>query len=145
MTMNDEARAYFTDMGLTYADVRREDADMLRSMLDVELRKVGYLRPITGDSGQLSWYAGEAMYVSDFEGKQGMCAVFLDMYKHGELCHAITFHPTFSERVCISIGDGGALLTYDDEIILAEVFKDWCDLMAMRKQALEVESGEVGA
>ena len=137
MTLNDEARAYFSDMGLTYADVRKQDVEMLRSMLDVELRKVRYLRPITGDPGQLVWRARDMYYNRHASG--GMCHASITLYwLDGSVREAISFNQDGFIGFC-----GWA--STSNTLPVIEAFKDWCDLMAMRKQALEVESGEVGA
>lgn len=137
MTMNDEARAYFTDMGLTYADVRREDVEMLRSMLDVELRKVRYLRPITGDPGQLVWRVRGMYYKCHASG--GMCHASVTLcWLDDSVREGINFNQDGFIGFC-----GWA--STSNTLPVIEAFKDWCDLMAMRKQALEVESGEVGA
>ena len=138
MTLSDEAQAYFYDMGLTYADVLKEDVEMLCSMLDVELRSVRYLRPITASADRLSCRAGTITYAVDRE-HSDMASAFVGMFRHGD-----------EHRAGISFWSDGRITFCGwarDEIRLpvVEAFKDWCDLMAMRKQALEVESGEVGA
>lgn len=135
MTLSDEARAYFADMGLTYADVYREDIRMLCSMLDVELRKVRYLRPLSGDELQLTWYAAGMVY---YPGEPGMDSAFIKLCWGDSLREGISFNADGFIGFCGWASSANTLP-------VVEAFKDWCDLMAMRKQAIEIDTGKVHA
>lgn len=135
MTPNDEARAYFADMGLTYADVSKEDIRMLYSMLDVELRKVRYLRPLSGDEPQLEWNASTVRY---YPAVHGMGSAFITLRWDGSQREAISFNANGFIGFC---GWASSVNT----LPVVEAFKDWCDLMAMRKQAIEIDTGKVHA
>ena len=135
MTLNDEARAYFVDMGLTYADVYREDIRMLCSMLDVELRKVRYLRPLSGDEPQLEWNASRQRY---YPALRGMGSAFITLRWAGAQREAISFNADGFIGFCGWASSANTLH-------VVEAFKDWCDLMAMRKQAIEINTGKVHA
>ena len=135
MTLSDEARAYFADMGLSYADVSKEDIRMLYSMLDVELRKVRYLRPLSGDESQLGWNASTVRY---YPAVHGMGSAFITLRWSGSKREAISFNADGFIGFC-----GGA--SSANTLPVVEAFKDWCDLMAMRKQAIEIDTGKVHA
>lgn len=136
MTPNDEARAYFADMGLTYADVSKKDIRMLYSMLDVELRKVRYLRPLSVDEPQLTWHASTMRYFPAVHG--GMGAAFITLRWDGSKREAISFNADGFIGFCGWASSANTLP-------VVEAFKDWCDLMAMRKQAIEIDTGKVHA
>lgn len=135
MTLNDEARAYFADMGLTYADVSHDDIRMLYSMLDVELRKVRYLRPLSGDEPQLEWSASRMRY---YPALRGMGSAFITLRWDGAQREAISFNADGFIGFCGWASSANTLP-------VVEAFKDWCDLMAMRKQAIEIDTGKVHA
>ena len=135
MTLSDEARVYFVDMGLTYADVSKEDIRMLYSMLDVELRKVRYLRPLSGEKPQLEWNASRMRY---YPALRGMGSAFITLRWDGSQREAISFNADGFIGFCGWASSANTLP-------VVEAFKDWCDLMAMRKQAIEIDTGKVHA
>lgn len=129
MTPNDGGRAYFADMGISYGDVRKEDVEMLRSMLDVELRKIRYLFPLTGNRSQLAWHASSMVFYPDAQGR--MRSAFIKLRWHdGHEREAISFNADGFIGFCGWASSANTLP-------VVEAFKDWCDLVAMRRQALE--------
>lgn len=141
MTLTEEARVYFSDIGLTYADIKREDLEMLESMLDVELRKPRYLRPLTAQKAHLHRSVG-FLYCSFTPtipevlewARIGMSA----RYEYD--LHCISFNRDGNIYFCLGFHD-----TEEDRVAPVEAFKDWCDLVLMRKQAIEIDTGKVHA
>lgn len=91
MLTRSDARERFASAGLAYKDVSEADVQMLRSMLDVELRRTGYLMAYVECDALLTCHAVPGVvFIADDGG--GMRRAFIVTEFDGQEVEGISFH-----------------------------------------------------
>lgn len=122
----DQARAYFAECGLTYADVTLEDLHYLKLLLDEQIILERKRRAQSPCKPQYWIRANDIKHKFTPRGRL-VCAFITGMGEY------------FSDREAISfnrdgyIGFCGAADSENEKPILA-AFVEWCDWMAERKE-----------
>ena len=130
---NNEARAHFKDLGLTYNDITLDDMNLLRDMLDARFIQQRIDRMKTG-SKPLYWDR-----VNRDEFHKGAWFEAADGTLRLERAFLTACGEYFDDREVISfnrdgfIGFCGAADRENAKPVL-ESFIEWCDLLAERKE-----------
>lgn len=130
MLTRDEARERFAGAGLSYGDVCAEDVQMLRSMLDVELRRARYLMPMSEPDQRLTAHAEPGVVFVAGDGGV-MRKAFMVVSWGGEAREAISFNEDGFIGFCGWASDRNA------QPFLA-AFVAWVDLLEAREWQREL-------
>jgi len=129
---NDEARAYFRDKGLRYADITDGDIAVLAMFLSEEIKKSNK----AGETSVNTMYLSKKISITH-KPNGTIIMAFLYMNSH-----------YFTQRECISFNEGGFIgfAGWADEgntNPIRRAFLRWCDKMDEQKQRMMADQFEI--